>query len=201
MVVKVMMILVIGVWIIKEPFFENMNIKSKLSGFTLLEIMIVVVIVGLLASVVAPMVSKSADDLLKEEADRFVALVKLAQDESILQSRQLGLKIEPDGYSFLQQQDDSDDWVFFSEGPFRQRKLSSSTKTFLYLDGVDVSLLENNIESEGDDEKKKLKPHLFILSSGEMTPFSYELVFSTGSRVKVTFDAIGNMKKTVFKKE
>ncbi len=178
-----------------------MKIRSKLSGFTLLEIMIVVVIVGLLASVVAPMISKSADDLLKEETDRFVALIKLAQDEAILQSRQLGLKMEPDGYSFLQQQDDSDDWIFFSEGPFRQRKLSSNTKTFLHLDGVDVLLVENNIEVEGDGEKKKLKPHAFILSSGEMTPFSYELVFSTGSRVKITFDAIGNTKKTVFKKE
>jgi prepilin-type N-terminal cleavage/methylation domain-containing protein len=68
-----------------------MKTRLKQSGFTLLEIMIVVVIVGLLASVVAPMVSKSTDDLLKEQADRFIALVKLAQDESILQSRQLGL--------------------------------------------------------------------------------------------------------------
>jgi general secretion pathway protein G len=53
-----------------------MKTRLKQSGFTLLEIMIVVVIVGLLASVVAPMVSKSTDDLLKEQADRFIALVK-----------------------------------------------------------------------------------------------------------------------------
>ena len=178
-----------------------MNIRVKSSGFTLLEIMIVVVIVGLLASVVAPMVSKSADDLLKEQADRFIALVKLSQDESILQSRQLGLKVDAEGYSFLQQQDDSNDWIFFSEGPFRQRKLSSSTKTSLYLDGIDVSLAKDTEEVLDEEGEKKLKPHIFILSSGEMTPFSYELAFSTGSRIKVEFDAIGNVKRTLFKKE
>lgn len=178
------------------------NLRSKSSGFTLLEIMIVVVIVGLLASVVAPMVSKGADDLLKEQADRFIALVKLSQDESILQSRQLGLKVDAEGYYFLQQQDDSDNWVFFSEGPFRQRKLSSGTKTSLYLEGIDISLssdIEEAFDEEG--EKKKLKPQVFILSSGEMTPFSYELAFSTGTRIKIEFDAIGNVKRTVFKKE
>ncbi len=180
-----------------------MRIKSKQLGFTLLEIMIVVVIVGLLASVVAPMVSKSTDDLLKEQADRFIALVKLAQDEAILQSRQLGLKMDAEGYSFLQQQDDSEDWIFFSEGPFRERKLSSGTKTSLYLDGVDVSLAKNNDDFvfKEEDEKKKLKPQVFILSSGEMTPFEYELSFATGSGIKIVFDAIGNTKKTVFKKE
>ena len=180
-----------------------MKRRLKQSGFTLLEIMIVVVIVGLLASVVAPMVSKSADDLLKEQADRFIALVKLAQDESILQSRQLGLKMETEGYSFLQQQDDSNDWVFFSEGPFRERKLSSSTKTSLYLDGMDISLAKDVEASFAEDEedKKKLKPQVFILSSGEMTPFSYELSFSTGSRIQIEFDAIGNVKRTLFEKE
>ncbi len=185
----------------------KIKINTMQSGFTLLEIMIVVVIVALLASVVAPMVSKSADDLLKEQADRFIALVKLAQDEAILQSRQLGLMVDAEGYSFLQQEDDSNDWFFFSEGPFRQRKLSSGIKTSLYLEDTDVLLPENNTmaeEEEGietEEGKKKLKPQVFLLSSGEMTPFSYEMTFSTGSHIKITFDAIGNVKKILSKKE
>ncbi|HIO91335.1 MAG TPA: type II secretion system protein GspH [Leucothrix mucor] len=162
---------------------------AKKSGFTLLEIMIVVVIVGLLMSAVVPMVSKSSDDLLKEQADRFSALVKLAQDESILQSRQLGLKIREESYSFLQQDDEK--WIAFEEGPFRQRNLSGGTKITLYLDDVDVSLDEG---AEGD---KKTKPQVFILSSGEMTPFSAQFAFRSGGNIKVSFDAIGNVKKVV----
>ena len=111
--------------------------------------------------------------------------------------------MDTEGYSFLQQQEDSGDWIFFSEGPFRERKLSSGTKTALYLDGIDVSLAKNSddLVFEEEDEKKKLKPQIFILSSGEMTPFEYELSFATGSGIKIVFDAIGNVKKTEFKQE
>jgi len=164
-------------------------LPTKKAGFTLLEIMIVVVIVGLLSAAVVPMVSKSSDDVLKEQADRFSALVKLAQDESILQSRQLGLKIKEESYSFLQQE--GDDWVAFEEGPFRQRQLSGGTKIMLNLDDVDVSL------AEGIAGNKKTKPQIFILSSGEMTPFSATFSFRSGGSIIVKFDAIGNVKKVV----
>jgi len=165
----------------------------KNSGFTLLEVMIVVVIVALLMSAVVPMVSRSSDDVLKEQADRFSALVKLAQDESILQSRQLGLKIKESSYSFLQQ--DGDVWTAFEEGPFRARQLSGGTKIALYLDDVDVSLAEGIV---GD---KKTKPQIFILSSGEMTPFSATFSFRSGGNITVKFDAIGNVKKKVQQSE
>jgi hypothetical protein len=70
------------------------------------------------------------------------------------------------------------------------------------LDGIDISL-ENDKEElfEGEGDEKKLKPQVFILSSGEMTPFHYELAFPTGSRIKIEFDAIGNVKRTLFEKE
>ena len=166
---------------------------NKKSGFTLLEIMIVVVIVGLLMSAVVPMISRSSDDVLKEQADRFSALVKLAQDESILQSRQLGLKIKEQSYSFLQQEDEN--WVAFEEGPFRKRQLSGGTKIVLHLDDIDVSL------AEGVVGNKKTKPQIFILSSGEMTPFSATFSFRSGANITVNFDAIGNVKKVVQRSE
>jgi general secretion pathway protein H len=167
-------------------------LRARHSGFTLIEIMVVVVIVAILSSAVVPMMTKSTDDLLTEQADRFVALVNLAQNEAILQSRQLGLQVEAQSYSFLQREDDSNNWVPFTEGPFRQRKLSAGTKTALYLDEVDISsLAKENIDAEGN---KKIIPQVFILSSGEMTPFRYELAFTTGSRFKVSFDAIGTSK-------
>lgn len=166
--------------------------KTRHSGFTLIEIMVVVVIVAVISSAVVPMMTKTTDDLLSEQADRFVALVDLVQNESILQSRQLGLHVDAQSYSFLQREDKSNNWIPFSEGPFRQRKLSSGTKASLYLEDVDTSLLaKKEVDAEG---KVKIKPQVFILSSGEMTPFRYELAFSTGSRFKITFDAIGTSK-------
>ncbi|MCK5903608.1 MAG: type II secretion system minor pseudopilin GspH, partial [Cocleimonas sp.] len=161
-----------------------------------LEVMIVVVIVGLLMSAVIPMVSKSSDDVLKEQADRFLALVNLAQDEAILQSRQLGLTVTDKTYSFLQQLDEEDEWVAFDEGPFRKRKLSERTKGALILDDLGVSF-----EPLDKRKKGKLKPQIFILSSGEMTPFIYEFTFPQGGRIKVSFNAIGKGKQELFSAE
>ena len=167
--------------------------QSKKAGFTLLEIMIVVVIVGLLSAAVVPMVSRSSDDILKEQADRFSALVKLSQDESILQSRQLGLRIKESSYSFLQQ--DGENWIPFEEGPFRERQLSGNTKISLFLDDIDVSL------AEGIAGAEKTKPQVFILSSGEMTPFKAKFAFRSGGSITISFDAIGNVKKEVQQRE
>ncbi|MCK5896359.1 MAG: type II secretion system minor pseudopilin GspH [Cocleimonas sp.] len=161
---------------------------TKQSGFTLLEVMVVVVIVAILSSAVVPLMSKNADDVLTEQADRFMALMSLVQDEAILQSRQLGLKVDEQGYSFLQQEDEGS-WVPFDDGPFRARKLSSGIKASLYLEDVDIVL------EEGGEGEERTTPQVFILSSGEMTPFYYELTFATGSRVRVTMDAIGNSKQ------
>lgn len=192
MVVKVMMILVVGIRRINYLMLSPSSIRTRQSGFTLIEIMVVVVIVAILSSAVVPMMSKTTDDLLAEQADRFVALIKLAQDEAILQSRQLGLQVDAQRYSFLQREDKSNNWVPFNDGPFRPRKLSAGTKTALFLDEVAISsLTKQALDAEG---KPKIKPQVFILSSGEMTPFRYELAFSTGSRFKIIFDAIGTSK-------
>ena len=167
--------------------------QAKTTGFTLLEVMIVVVIVALLMSAVVPMVQRSSDDRLKEAVDRFTALVKLAQDESILQSRQLGLSIKEESYSFLQQEGEG--WITFEEGPFRKRQLSGGTKITFFLDDTDVSL------AEGVVKPKEIKPQVYILSSGEMTPFSATFSFRAGGSIKVTFDAIANVKKVVQARE
>jgi len=175
-------------------FFKQQPLKIRQTGFTLIEIMVVVVIVAIMSTAVVPMMTKNANDILEEQADRFVALVNLAQDEAILQSRQLGLKVEAEGYSFLQRSDDGDNWLPFTEGPFRSRTVSSGTKSALYVEEVDIFLAKESLDEEGN---KKVKPQVFLLSSGEITPFSYEFSFATGSRIKVTFDAIGNSKKEI----
>lgn len=163
----------------------------KQSGFTLLEVMIVMVIVGLLMSVVVPMVSRNNADLLKEQVDRFTALVRLAQDEAILQSRQLALEVSSDSYYFLRQE--GENWVPYGDGPFRKRNFEKGTKAALYLDSDEVLF-----EQEEDGESL---PQIFLLSSGEMTPFHYDFSFPSGGQVKVSFDAIGNVKKTVLQEK
>ena len=61
------------------------------SGFTLLEILAVVFVVALIASIVVVNISRDEDKLALLEAKKFTALANHLQDESILQGYSLGI--------------------------------------------------------------------------------------------------------------
>ncbi|HEX8640595.1 MAG TPA: GspH/FimT family pseudopilin [Allosphingosinicella sp.] len=67
-------------------------------GFTLIELMVVVVIIGLAAAVVVLSVPESGGSL-QAEAERFAARAKVARDSAILESRPFALQVGPGGYA------------------------------------------------------------------------------------------------------
>ena len=158
-------------------------------GFTLIEIMVVIVIAAVLISAVALSFPPVGDKLLKEHADRFTALVTLAQDEAILQSNELAIEITPDGYSFYQNENNS--WLDLNDSPFKKRTLSGEISTKMYLDGILINL----------KDREKSNPQIVILSSGEMTPFTYTLQFKDQSEITIKVDANGAIEKTFVLKD
>ena len=163
--------------------------KKLQKGFTLIEIMVVIVIVAVLIGAVALSFPPVGDKLLKENADRFSALISLAQDEAILQSTELAVEITPTGYSFYQNIDNS--WTDFSDMPFKKRQLPTEINTKMYLDGILIDL----------KDRDKNKPQVVILSSGEMTPFTYTLQFKDKSEITLKVDANGEIENTFLQKE
>lgn len=163
--------------------------RNRNTGFTLIEIMIVIVIAAVLISAVALSFPPVGDKLLKEHADRFTALVSLAQDEAILQSTELAVEITPNGYSFYQNENNS--WLALNANPFTKRALPSEISTKIYLDGILIDL----------KDREDSKPQVVILSSGEMTPFTYNLQFKNQSDITLKIDANGEIEKTFSFKE
>ena len=70
---------------------------GKERGFTLVELMVVLVIVGLAAAAVMLAVPEAGGSLTGE-ADRFAARAKAARDTAILESRAVALQIGRGGY-------------------------------------------------------------------------------------------------------
>lgn len=159
------------------------------TGFTLIEIMVVIVIVAVLVGAATLSFAPVGDKLLKENVDRFAALISLAQDEAIIQSAELSIEITPKGYSFYQNLDNS--WVALEEKPFTAREFPSEINTKLYLDGILIDL----------EDREDSKPQIVLLSSGEMTPFAYTLQFKNESTMELKVSAIGEIEKVFSLKE
>jgi len=81
-----------------------MRSRRKVRGFTLVELMVVIVIVGLAASVVVLSMPETGGSLVSE-AEAFAARAKAARDGAILEARPAAVRIGPGGYELLRRLD------------------------------------------------------------------------------------------------
>ncbi len=156
-------------------------------GFTLLEIMVVVVIIGVVtASVVSVAFGDRKGEELQQEAARFSAVINLAREEAILESRTYALGIWQDGYGFYVP--GTKGWTLLDRHDDKRlgaRKLPENMEMELVLDGINVEL----------DIEPPEKPQVFILSSGEMTAFEIDFRFSKSDDepVHLAWDPLGRL--------
>lgn len=137
----------------------------------MLEVMVVVLIIGVMLTVsVMSLRSDSHAELLQLEATRMMALLDLASQEAVMRSEQLAVRFSDDGYEFMLLQ--GGHWSQLEDDrPLRPRK---------FPDDIELRLeLEDNPPPSLVSEESDL-PQVFLLSSGEMTPFVVTL-FSPGT--------------------
>lgn len=136
------------------------------AGFTLLELMVVLVLIGIIFGfAVLSLGGDKLAEAMEQETRRLVMLISLANDEAIIRGDEIAIYFTDTGYSFLVLEP-----AGWAPAPDEDRLL----KEYKLPHGVQLS-----IEVEGEapelvppDENNSLSPQVFILSSGEMTPFS-----------------------------
>lgn len=170
---------------------------KKLKGFTLIEVMVVVLLVGIMASVVQFTASGNAPERqLQKESERFAAVFNIAAEYSLLNNVELGLQVEDNIYQFLGF--DGETWQPISENDILlPYTLPEDINITLILDGLPldeiplINTLQENEESDlsfsgseidsdfasSSDKEKKLIPQVYILSGGDLTPFSLHFEF------------------------
>lgn len=168
------------------PLFQ----RPQSRGFTLLELLIVMVIVALMVTMVVLNVNLGrGDSQLKDASRRLHAVLQLASEESILFNKSLGIKFEGDKYSFYelletQAREDPDDpkselkkeqlWELIAEegnkkAVFSERELPEYHRFTISIEGSAISLQEEAFSDIGE-KKKNIKPTLFITPDGEIFP-------------------------------
>jgi len=90
-------------------------------GFTLLELLVVVVIAGITLGLVSFNAMPSPRQALQNEAQRIALLLQLARDEAIVRNRPVAFEAEPERYRFLMREDNT--WQAIpNEDLFRERE-------------------------------------------------------------------------------
>ncbi len=155
-------------------------------GFSLLELIIVLVIIGVMAAAVTMSVSNSRVDTLKLEAHRLAARISLAQDEAVITNQQLGLEVNHAQYRFLVLEEDN--WTLINPAEERQlvtQELPEGMTLQIQEEGIFAhfqdeknnnklfkSIDETERASDDDENEKILRPQVYLLSSGEINPFN-----------------------------
>ncbi len=135
-------------------------------GFTLLEILVVVVIIGVLAGAVVLAVDSGSSRQLEREATRFSALLQQACEQAELGGRDLGVLMQDDGYGFANQVDGY--WKPQpADGVLRERHWIDGLRSEMTRDGRRIAFI--------DADSRELVPQMICYSSGELTPFVLSL--------------------------
>ena len=129
------------------------------TGFTLLEILLCLFIIGLMVSVVSVALPDRKDQSLEHMATRMKRALLIAQEESVFRSKDYGLLLSSDGYHFYSYREE--DWVIEESIPLlKPQKFSKNL------------LVQLSIEGEPADIRDASKPQILILSDGQLSEFS-----------------------------
>jgi len=148
---------------------------------------VVLVIIGVMLSVITFTVGGNEHRQLRVEAQRLNALMELAAQEAILKTRQLAMEVEENSYAFLALGEDGKWLPMDDAGTLRSRELP---------EGISMKLTLEGPQPEADDEDAT-PPRVWILSSGEMSPFSITLRYKEGAPYELRGDMLGNLALTL----
>lgn len=167
---------------------------SNSKGFTLLEVMVVIFLIGVATSIVLfNAFSASQSDRLKEQVQRLQVVFDMASDFAILNQQQLGLYVDQEAQTYhFALLDDEQRWQpITDQDAFSEYQLPEPFTLELVLDDLpwqdedslfdrgvfdeSLSVSEDGVEI-GEDDAPPPPPQVLIMSSGDITPFS--LVFS-----------------------
>ena len=159
-----------------------MRTLGRSAGFTLIEILVVIVIVGIVMSIALLSITLAGgDNQLREEAQRMVSLVEIAQDESLLQGREFGLEFMQGAYRFVELDPLARQWSeIIGDDTLRLRELPEELELELFIEDRRVVLKTDPARMRAAENARpgveQYAPHVLIYSSGDMSPFELHFV-------------------------
>jgi general secretion pathway protein H len=172
--------------------------RQYYSGFTLVEVMLVMLLIGLLAAtVVMNFTGESREERLAKEAERFQQIFQFVAETAMLKQQEWGLFVTANQYGFLYYSNEDGKWALADEpASLRPYTLPEDILLSLELEGLpgaEGNLL-SQLDWQQDDEQAQqdsdvpVLPQVFILSSGEISPF--QLLLRENSDLTPLYSAV-----------
>jgi general secretion pathway protein H len=160
--------------------------KRMAKGFTLIEILIVIVIISIVSSVALVTISGNKTKQVESFAKQLTRLITLAEQEAMLQPATLGLAFYQHSFQFFNYTPSEDNpWKAITTGSLGLHKIPEH---------IQLTLRVNN-------EGKVLdgKPHIFISESGDITAFTLTIA-NRGEKPAyvIRSDASGNVQTEMY---
>ena len=167
----------------RSPLFSN----SRQHGFTLIEVMAVLIIIGIAAAVVSFNIGDGSRPLqIKSSARQLYGAMNLVIEEAIFTNKQFGLRFDIEyeedeqfySYEWLQYDPEIRAWKASEVEEFQKQELPYGIILKIEID--EQSLIIGSKSKKEDvifevkkqkDEKKPTYPDMYFLSSGEMQNF------------------------------
>jgi len=154
--------------------------KSE-SGFTLLEIMLVIVIMAVTSMMVAPSYFSAISVSLDDEGKRLAQALRLASEEATLSGNKFRVRFRQHSYQF-QSADQQGAWQSLQEAPYQPYKLA---------DGIQIVDVKPSVPltEQVDEAKKGVEPilaDLFFLPEGIMKISDIVLAFDPADGRQLT---------------
>lgn len=168
----------------------------KQRGFTLIELMVVMVLLGLISSIALTTVGGGNQKReLNNEVNRLHAVLRMAAEESIFSNTEIGVVIEEDLYEFLTFDETDEKWIPAEQHFLRTYALPEWISLEFQREGEERKLLgkKSLLDKDSDFYSSVLgtevakTPDLMLLSSGEVTGFtiSMQIGDDTSSRIEI----------------
>ena len=144
------------------------RVRPTSRGFTLVEILVVMVIIGVVAAgaMLSLGVLGRGDRELDRERDRIEVLIGVARDDAALQGREYGLRVFIGGYEFVSFEPRSGNWELLAgDGTLRPRAFPEGLEIALRVEGRPVVLPKA--------DAKDHTPQIMLFSSGDLNAFEW----------------------------
>lgn len=165
-------------------------------GFTLLELIAVIFVIGLVAAFLIP--NLRGQDFSKDlevHAKRFDSLFTLAAEYALLNNLELGLLVEDNYYEFYgfdgQRWQPMEDLDKLGRVEFEDPYSISLNLEDLPIEpqmGIDTEDFEERQEEFYlDEDEEPVFPQVYILSGGDITPFQLTFTFDDGFEAPIYY--------------